>query len=171
MAVKKKRRTVASKKMIKKIRAANEAKKNTSSYKKKKTIIPGPWTNLETKLKVKAKMRLNKSILGETYGTYPKIEHWNEPGWYPIIFNLIAKTMKRDVDKHGLDAFIAACEKELNSEANQKKYGTIIILEVTVNHADREEADARFMSVRAKTNKKSISGFSAIRKGIYKVLE
>jgi len=171
MAKKKKRKTRVTKKAVK---AFREAKKNRpSSYKSKKIVRPGPWTDINTKLEVKANLRKTNGIMGPALGTYPRDQFWHEPGWYPIIFNLISKSIKRDVDAYGLDEYIAACEKSLNTPDNQKKYGTVVILKVEVDHSlkeDRARAD-RFISVRAKTNKKSIKGFMAHRKGIYKVIE
>jgi hypothetical protein len=168
---KKTRKATVSKKMIKKIREAEKKRKSTSSYKKKKTIVPGPWSNINVDFDVKASLRLNQSMLGEIYGTYPRDESWYEPGWYPIIFNLVSKNMHADIEKHGLDKFLSACEKALNSADNIKKYGNIILLEVAVDKSHLENNKDRFISVRAKTNKKNISGFSAIRKGMYKILE
>ena len=52
--------------------------------------------------------------------------------------------------------------------ANSKPiYGNIIILEWSCDHSENEDAERRFISIRAKTNKKNIAGFSAIRKGKY----
>lgn len=169
MFKRKKRKIKVSKKVINAIR---EAKKNKlSCYKNKKVINPGPWTDIKTKLEVKARLRTHDGFIGKSNGSYIRDEFWHEPGWYPIIFNLISKSMKRDVDTYGLDEYIAACEKSLNVVENQKKYGHVIILKVEIDHSLDDDRNHRFISIRAKTNKKSISGFTAIRKGVYKVLE
>ncbi len=167
--VKKKRKIKVTKKYINELR---EAKKNKpSSYKSKKAIKTGTWTNIQTKIEVKDKIRKCNGIIGIMSGAYVRDQFWHEPGWYPVIFNIISKSMKRDVEAHGLEEFVAACEKSLNTPENQKKYGNVIILRVEVDHSLDDDRGHRFISMRAKTNKKSISGFTAIRKGIYKVLE
>lgn len=168
---KKKRKTRVTKKEI----AKQRAERKLSSYQRKKKIIPGPWTELETKLKVKAQMRHNNSgvmaeILGPSYGTYVKEEIWGEKGWYPILFNLEAPNMKSLVAKHGMDQFLAAAEKALNDKVDEQGkslYGRLIIMEVGVDGSQREDESRRFISCRAKTNKKNIKGFRAIRKGEY----
>lgn len=153
------------------ITAIKEAKRNApSSSKSKRMVSPGPWTNLKTTLKVKANLRVHKGLLGDMYGTYKRLEHWGERGWYPVIFNITSKSIQRDVAEQGIDNYMAACEKDLNSEKNKKLYGTIILLEVGADNSQREARDQRFISCIAKTNKKSIVGFAAIRKGIYQVL-
>lgn len=162
-----KRKTRVTRKYIEEIREAKKTKAN------KKSTSPGPWTEIDTDLVVKAKLRLNKSLIGEAYGTYPKADHapYTEKGWYPIIFNITSKSIKRDIEEHGLDNYVAACEKSLNAEDNKKKYGTVVVLEVSVDHSLHEDRSHRFLSCYAKTNKKSISGFAAHRKDGYKVLE
>jgi len=170
MAVKK-RKTVATKKMVKKIREERKKIKNTSSYQKKKTVVAGPWTNITTKLKVKVSLRAHNGLMGESYGTYPSIEMWHEPGWYPIIFNLMSKEIQAEVEKYGINEYLAACEVALNLPENKKKYGNVVFLEMQADNSQNEDKSRRFISMRAKTNKKNIIGFTAIRKGIYKVLE
>ncbi|KKM77955.1 hypothetical protein LCGC14_1364850 [marine sediment metagenome] len=168
MAKKKKRKTRVTKQQIAETRAARKVKAN------KKETSPGPWTEIDpTPLTVKAKLRLNKNFIGEAYGTYPRLEHapTTKKGWYPIIFNLTSKSIKRDVEEHGLDKYVAACEKSLNLEENMKKYGMIVVLKVSVDHSLHEDRGHRFLSCYAKTNKKSISGFLAHRKDGYKILE
>lgn len=169
---KKKRKTRVTKKDVK---AARKELKMSSSQRKRR-VIPGPWTETETELKVEAKMRWNNtgpmvSILGPSFGTYTsKDDVWGEKGWYPILFNLTAPNMKELVAKHGIDQFLAASEKALNEEQDEKgkpKYGVIIFLSVGLDGSQREDENKRFISVHAKTNKKSISGFRAIRKREY----
>jgi hypothetical protein len=163
---KKKRKTRVTKKLIEEIRVAKKIKAN------KKSASPGPWTEIDPPLTVKAKLRVNKSFMGESYGNYPKPDHApaTEKGWYPIIFNLTSKSIKRDVEEHGIDNYIAACEKSLNSKENKKKYGTIIMLKVPGDHSLHEDRSHRFLSCYAKTNKKSITGFLAHRKEGYRIL-
>lgn len=167
----KKRKTIASKKMIREIKEAKLKDKNTSSYKKKKTIIPGPWTEIETLAKVNVSLRENNGLLGVCYGTYPRDSAWHEPGWYPIIFNLTSDNICADVEKYGLDEYLASCERDLNSDKNRLIYGTVVFLQVLVDNSTNEDSERRFVSIKAKTNKKSITGFTAMRNGIYKVLE
>lgn len=167
MAQRKKRKTRVTKKSIEAARVAKKTKAN------KKSTSPGPWTNVDTPIKVKAKLRVTNGIVGEACGTYPRKEHApvTEKGWYVILFNVTSKSIKRDIEEHGLDNYTAACEKSLNSEENKKKYGTVVILQVIADNSSREERSRRFLSCYAKTNKKSISGFLAHRKEGYKVLE
>lgn len=147
-----------------------------SSYERKRKIIPGPWTEIETKFKVKAEMRFNDKgamaeLLGPSYGSYINRDTYpTEKGWYPIVFNLIAPKMKKLVSEHGIDQFLAASEKALNElrdKTGKPKYGTIILTTMGANHSEKTKAADRFISVYAKTNKKSISGFRAIRKKEY----
>jgi hypothetical protein len=162
------RKTRVTKKEVTEIKYA---KKNMpSSSKAKRTIKPGPWTNRTVSVHVESELRPHHGMVGIMYGSYEKNERWNEKGWYPVIFNIMSNNIKDEIDKYGLDDYIAACEKQFNTEDNKKKYGTIIILEVLGDNSQREDPDSRFISCRAKTNKKSIEGFAAIRKGIYQVL-
>lgn len=172
---KKTRKTRVTKKDIK---AARKDIKMTS-YQRKRKIIPGPWTEIETELEVEAEMLLNDKgvmadLLGPTYGTYTNRDAYpTEKGWYPIIFNLVAPNMKQLVADHGMDQFLAAAEKHLNSLKDKKgkpKYGTIVITTMAIDNSQRDSAGSRFISVHAKTNKKSISGFRAIRKKEYVTL-
>jgi hypothetical protein len=108
--------------------------------------------------------------MGELCGTYPRKEFWSERGWYPININITSSKIKRDVLRNGIDTYMAAWEKAINTESNKKKYGTIIILSMCVNNSIDNDKDHRFISCEAKTNKKSISGFAAIREGKYVIL-
>jgi hypothetical protein len=175
MARKKKRRARVTKKDVMKIKKEREADKKITSYQRKKKIIPGPWTEIETTLKVNADMRVNDNgimanILGPSKGAYLREEFWCEKGWYPIVFNLEAKRMNTLVARHGMDQFLAACEKTLNAKLDRKgkpMYGRIIILNMSVDNSQRKDKSKRFISCRGKTNNKNISGFMAIRKKEY----
>ena len=133
------------------------------------------WSGLriDPDFNVKVKLRVNNGIVGESYGTYTKEQFspHTEKGWYPILFNLTSKSIKRDVEEHGVDNYLAACERTLNNDTNKKKYGTIVLLELSVDHSLHEDRDHRFLSCIAKTNRKSIKGFVAQRKEGYRVLE
>ena len=161
-----------------KFKKERDAERKITSYQRKKKIIPGPWTEIETIIKVNADIRLNNtgamaSILGPSRGTYLKEEYWSEKGWYPIIFNLEAKRMNTLVARHGMDQFIAASEKALNSKldsSGKPMYGNIVILSVSVDNSQRTDKSRRFISCRAKTNNKNIPGFMARRKNEYKRL-
>ena len=162
------RKTRITKKQIAKARA--ERKKTV--YQRKKQIIPGPWTNVETELKVNAKLKLNNSsimaqILGPCYGTYKNDSDWQEKSWYPIYINIEVPRLKQLVEKHGINKVMAACEKSLTE---QSKYGTIVLLNLGVDHSQNISPKKRFLSVLAKTNKKNIEGFRAIRKQEYIVI-
>lgn len=162
---KKTRKTRVSKKAVKKIR--EDA--NKPSYVRKKTIIPGPWTNTETDLKIHLKLRPNKSFyFKEGYlGSYTNDHNWSEKGWYPIIINIEAKGLKKIVSEHGLDTTLAAAEKAINQLKDGKSkslYGHVIFLNWMVDKSQEEDEQNRFISISAKTNKKSIPGFMAIRK-------
>jgi len=162
----KKRKTRVTKAFVHQLQ---EEKKNAPKA-KKNLIVPGPWTNTDTQLKVKPEIRVTQGIIGPLYGAYTKTEFWHEKGWYPIILNITSKKIKKDVEKHGLDAYIAAWEKAINIPENKDKYGTIVILKASVDHSLDEDETRRFISCEAKTNKKSIKGFSAVRKGKYVIL-
>jgi len=136
----------------------------------KRKTSPGPWTQINPPVEVKAKLRAYNGLMGEAYGTYPKSGLTCEKGWYIILFNVTSKSIMRDVEKHGLDNYLAACEKSLNSPDNKKKYGTIVILQSASNNSSHEKRNHRFVSCYAKTNKKSIKGFLATRKNVYQVL-
>lgn len=169
------------KKQIIKIKKEKQMRKNTSIYKCKRKIIPGPWTELETELLVKFKLRWSLGINGdnsdsETFGrfrgTYPNLYWWNERGWYPIYINIICPGIKALVEKHGMRDVMIAFEKSINTEDNQKEYGTIVLLEVIVNHALNEERapEDRFVSCLAKTTKRDIVGFLTTRGGRYRII-
>jgi len=156
---------------VKAYREEQKREKSISNYKRKKTVVPGPWTEIDSPINVKATLRENNTVSGDiAYGTYPNPRFYpvQQKGWYPILINITSKSIKRDVEEHGLDNYVAACEKSLN---DQGKYGTIIILNVSVDHSLDDDRSKRFLSCLAKTNKKSISGFTAIRKNKYQVLE
>ena len=146
------RKTRVTKEEIKKVR---EDKKITS-YKAKKKVIPGPWTERKTKIKkVDVKLKVSSGImaeiLGPAYGNYTKDELPEKKGWYPIVFNLQLNTKMLALIK---------------DEKKKPKYGTVVFLRLG---SDGYE-DKGFISIHAKTNKKSISGFRAIRKNEYVVL-
>ena len=148
------------------IKAFREERKKTSAG-RKRTIIPGPWTDKETKLKLKPELKANQSVcrtIGEYYGIYRDNSNWNEKGWYPITINIMAKNLKQLVSKHGIDQVMAACEKGLNEcldEEKKKRFGHIIL---TYVFSDNSQRDNGFISCWAKTNKKRIVGFLTIRK-------
>jgi len=168
MMAQKKRKTRVTKKDIIKIRE----ERKVTSYQAKKRIVPGPWTNKKTKIKVNVSIKYNDTgimaeILGPAYGTY-KETVLGEKGWYKLIFNLVADNMKEIITKHGMDEFLTACEKSLNEQKDEQgkpKYGTIIITEMSVDGSQRDDINRRFISCHGKTNKKSIKGFRATRKG------
>jgi len=168
--IKKKRKTRVTKKDI---MVQKKELKMTSSQRKRR-IVPGPWTNKDTDLKVRVNLREDKSslmadILGPSIGNYIKDDLWGEKGWYPIVFNVEAKKMASIIKKHGMDEFLAASEKalcEMVDKDGKPLYGHIIITSVTVDGSMREKSK-RFISCRGKTNKKNISGFRAMRKGEY----
>jgi len=152
---------------------AAKAEKKITTYARKKRIIPGPWTKIEPKFTVNAGLRLSKGvmdeIIGSAYGSYLRDNYWMEKGWYPVVVNVWSKDMVEVIKKHGLDQFVAACERSLTSVKDNKgkqKYGTVVVLEVGANNIDKKHKDERFISLKIKTNKKNISGFRAIRKGV-----
>lgn len=159
--------------VTKKALQAVRAERKKTSYQRKKRVIPGPWTETEVEFEVKAKLRKNKSSilredLGVCYGVYRKDPDWNEKGWYPIIINIEVPRLKKLVEDHGIDNVMAACEKSLSAVEDKKgkpKYGTVVLLSLGSDNSQKPEASQRFLSVHAKTNKKGIEGFRAIRKG------
>ena len=146
-----------------------EAKKNEPKA-KKNVVVPGPWTNMVTQLSVKPELRVTHGIMGDLYGAYTRSDFWHEKGWYPIIINLTSKKINCEVEKNGLDQYVAAWEKAINTQENKEKYGTVVVLKVSVDNSQHEDEMHRFISCEAKTNKKSISGFGAVRQGKYVIL-
>jgi len=147
-----------------------QAAKDNKIKAKKNVVVPGPWTNLQTDLKINPRVRNSKGIVAEIAGVYSNDDMWAEKGWYPISINITSDDIFQKVQKYGLDQYIAAWEKFINLE-DKKSYGTIVLLQATVDHSLNEDETHRFVSCRAKTNKKSIKGFVAIRKGKYTILE
>ena len=160
----------------KNIKAYREERLKTSA-KRKRTIIPGPWTLLETKLALTPTLKANSSIysvLGPFYGIYRDDSNWNEKGWYPISINILLPDLQALVQTHGLDQVLAAAEIGLNKildENHKKSYGHIILLSVFSDNSQNPDPIKRFISCWAKTNKKSVVGFLATRKGELTVLK
>jgi len=150
--------------------------KKIPSYKRKKNVIPGPgpWTDTAHEFTVKANLRATKSIVaaqGDIYGSYQNDTNWLEKGWYPIVFNITTENLKELITQYGLNQVIAASEHNLSDQLNEEgkpKYGDIIILRIAVDHSLDEDPAKRFISVGGKTNKRSITGFVAMRAGEYK---
>jgi len=159
---KSKRKTRVTKIEIRKLQ--EEAKVKAKTKGKKNKIIPGPWTDIDPKFTVKASLRWGKNVNQKPMrGTYRAEEIWGEKSWYPIIINITSKDIRAKVKKHGLEKYLAACEKSLNSsKANIKDHGHIVLMEACVDNSQRKD-DSRFISCRGKTNKKSITGFAALR--------
>jgi len=151
---------------VQKAREALKVKAN------KRKTPPGPWSDIDPPIQVNVKLRASNGIMGEMLGTYPKKEYAppTPKGWYAILFNITSKSIRRDIEEHGIDNYLAACEDSLNTPANQKLYGKVVLLKIAGDHSDREERDQRFVSVYAKTNKFTIKGFTAIRQNVYQVL-
>lgn len=161
----KKRKTRVTKEQVHLLR--DEIKYNKAH---KNVIVPGPWTNIITELVVKPELRITHGLVGDILGIYNDDEMWKEKGWYPISINVTSKKIKRDVAKYGLFEYLSAWEKGTRAEEFMKLYGTIVLLKTDTDHALDEDEAHRFISCRAKTNKKSISGFGAIRKAKYVVI-
>lgn len=138
-----------------------EKKKSTRG--RKNRVIPGPWTEVEVNFSVEARIRWSKNFIGrDVRGTFIQDEMWSEKSWYPIIVNITSDDISEKVSEFGLDNYLAACEKSLNdSEDKEKDHGKIVLLSCAVDNSHREKDP--FVSCRAKTNRKNIRGFSAIR--------
>lgn len=140
-----------------------------SSYQRKRKIKPGPWTGKTVKFKVKPRFRANNSNYFQDrqfYGKYTYTHNWKEKGWYPIIFNLEFDNMQKLVAKHGIDAVMIATEtafNEMKDKNSKPMYGNIILRSWSCDHSQDEDPEKRFISIEAKTNKKNIEGFIAIR--------
>ena len=77
------------------------------------------------------------------------------------------------ITKHDLNGFIAACEHCLNEAVDAEGkplYGDVVILRIHEPNALNPDPARRFISCYAKTNKKSIKGFTAIRQNKYTLL-
>lgn len=160
-AKKGKRKTRVTKAEVRKIQ--EERKKKVKGRKNK--IIPGPWTEIDPGFKVKAELKWGSNFLGKRLrGTFERDEMWAEKSWYPIIINVTSKDIKSKVEKYGLDKYLAAVEKSLNDSPKKiKDHGHIVLLKASVDGSQREDADRRFISCHAKTNRKTVVGFSALR--------
>jgi len=144
-----------------------------SSYQRKKQIIPGPWSNIETSLKASPVLMQSSGdmslILGPSLGTYLNANNYTaEKGWYHIIFNVTEPNMSQLIEKHGMDQYLHAVQVALSEtkQNNKTKYGDVVLLEVDSDMSQNTDGP-QYLSLRAKTNKKSISGFRATRKGRY----
>lgn len=139
---------------------------NKTSYERKRKVIPGPWTNIETKLIVEVSLRLNTGIidqlLGACIGSYTDDTNWFEKSWYPICINVELPDAAKLIQEHGIAQVLAATEQALNKMA---LYGDIILLQLVSDNSMNEDPTRRFLSLKAKTNKKSIKGFRAMRQG------
>jgi hypothetical protein len=122
-------------------------------------------------MKIDVEIKENVSITGKTvFGSYIKNkDNCAEKGWYEIIINITSNSIREDIQKCGLNNYLAAAEKELSMK--KEKYGTIVLLSVEVDGSQRDNKEKRFISCKAKTNKKHIVGFSAIREGKHVILE
>src|SRR5690349_8211592 len=150
----------------KEVIAFREEKKSYNARKAKKNIKPGPWTEIEPGFTVKASLRPVASLVSsipEFFGSYTDTENWHEKGWYPILFNVRSDDMLELITKHDIKGFIAACEHSLNEavdEAGKPLYGDLVILSIYDTNALNPDPAKRFVSCAAKTNKKSIKGFT-----------
>ena len=147
------------------IKALREQKKNYNSNKAKKMIKPGPWTNVEPPFKVKATLRPTPSVIStipEFLGAYRDIEAWTEKGWYPVIFNVQVPNLQKLINDYGQDLLLAAIEKSLNQNSKLKDLVLLRVLSVNTTNS--------YIGIEAKTNKKSIPNFTAIRNGKYVLL-
>lgn len=167
----KQRKVRVTKKAIKKIQEQNKI----SSATRKRTIIPGPWTNKTTKLKVDAFLVEHKSIchnIGSYNGIYSNNQDINERGWYPLFINISFPDIKNIAAKHDVDEIMTACEISLNQKdkTGKKRYGDLVILELASNNSQKEDEPTRFLSCKAKTNRKNITGFAAVRNGEFGII-
>lgn len=161
--MKKKRKARVTKEMAHQF--AEDQKLTTA--KRKKIIVPGPWTNLDPTFTVNAAPRKHQPIImTEPYfGVYREDNNWNEKAWFPISINVTFPNMPALVKEFGLDLVLAAAEKSLTE---QKIYGNLILLYVVADNSQRPTDP--FISCRAKTNKRNILGFAALRNQVLTVL-
>ena len=149
------------------------AAQSITSTQHKRTLKPGPYTNQTTQLKLKVSLRPTKSFYhqGEFLGFYRDPTNWDEKGWYPLSLNLTATNLQSAVQKHSLTDFMIAAELNLNQpRAGYKPYGDLVLLSVLVDNSQHPDPTHRFVSVLAKTNRKYLSGFAAVRKGLLTIL-
>ena len=156
-------KTRVTKRMVEEIRTAKKVKA------KKNLVIPGPWTKIETSLKINPILKITKGMMGNLLGSYVKDAFWHEKGWYPIIFNITSDNIKEEVEKNGINNYLAACESSLIGE--KERLGRVILLGILSDNSGKEDIEKRFISCKAKTNKKSIIGFGAIREGKYIIIK
>ena len=171
MRLRKARKTRVSKQQVK----ALLAEKSITCTQHKRTLLPGPYTNQTTQLKLKVSLRPNQSIstkLGSFLGFYRDTSNWNEKGWYPLSLNLTATNLRSAVLKHSLTDFMIAAELYLNQpdRTGHKPYGDLVLLSVLSDNSLNSDPEHCFVSVLAKTNRKYLPGFAAVRKGLLTVL-
>lgn len=143
--------------------------------KPKISVKPGPWTNVGTKIKIKARFRPTTSFstgLGTYIGVYRESDDWEEKGTYPIAFNITAPNLYKYSQTYGLDEILAASERYLSSltdEDGKSLYGQITILKVLADYSSNQ--NRQFISCAGKTTKKRIKGFLAAKKNGLKVIK
>src|SRR5271169_978809 len=128
--MKKPRKTRVTKDLIHQMQEENKIKA------KKNVIIPGPWTNLATDIIVAPELRITNGMIGKIIGSYAtNDDQWKEKGWYAISVNVTSNNIYADVQKNGIDQYLAAWEKAMKAEIFTKKYGTMILLKIGVDHS------------------------------------
>lgn len=139
------------------------------SYQRKKNIKLGKWSEIDPGFTINLKLKANKSCYSDDvyYGSYVDVSNWCEKGWYPILMNIQLNDMKELITTHGMDKFMAAVENSLNTtkENGKPKFGNVVLLEWLTDNSQNDDESKRFISIKAKTNKKNITGFFASRKG------
>jgi hypothetical protein len=140
--------------------------------KSKNSIAPGPWTIIKTKVKVRAKLKFNRSLssrLGRYSGVYRSADGWKERGTYPILFNITATNLAKLMSRYDFNEVVSACERALNEikgSNGRSLYGRIIILEILADHSKNPRR--QFISCMGKTDKEYIKDFVAVRDGVLK---
>ncbi len=140
-----------------------KAERKITSQQRKQHIKPGPWSQITTDLTVECALRPHSSLssaLGTYYGAYLDDAGWTEKSWYPININLDITNIQDLIKVYDMSQILNACEKALNSK---EIYGDVVLLGLGANNINNSDPAKRFISLRAKTNRKSIKGFRATR--------
>jgi hypothetical protein len=142
-----------------------------AARKRKRVIRPGFWTNIETSLTVQAKL---KKHISEVYfppylGKYVTHDDGYKGDGYRAMVKITVENLKRLLFEHGIDEVLAACEKSLNSYKN--KYGRKVLGDVVIDEVVQEKLgdDPPCIICMIKTNKRRISKFMGMSKGILQV--
>jgi hypothetical protein len=133
---------------------------------RRRVIKPGFWSNVETNLQVKAKLKKNKGLVScipDFLGKYYTHNDGYKGDGYRALVRITVKNLNNLVYEYGIDEVLAACEKSLNSYKDEKKkkiLGDVVIHEVV---SERLEGKEPYIACVIKTNKRHIPKFMGFK--------